>query len=245
MINKIFAGLKNPKKVWRYFIFILYYIFRKKRGALFIIGLESGGVFRWMYRGYEKCYCFEANPERFKKLQKKYSKYEHINLFNVAIAQYDGEITFNISSNNNGASSSIGSFKKEWQQQYQKQKIEMVKSITVPCLNLYNFCIKNNIGFIDDYVSDIQGMDLEVLKTMKPMIDNNMIDTISCEVTKNDRQNIYYDLPDNSENGFASLLSDNYDLIAKGWGILKNNKIDKIPDDVWEMDCRWRVKNKN
>lgn len=29
-------------------------------------------------------------------------------LYNVAVAQFDGEITFNISNNNNGAPSSIG-----------------------------------------------------------------------------------------------------------------------------------------
>lgn len=69
-----------------------------------------------------------------------------------------------------------------------------------------------------------------------------MIGTITCEVTKNERGNIYYDLPDNSEKGFEDLLKANYELIAKGWGYLKDHKFDKIPDNVWEFDCRWRSK---
>jgi FkbM family methyltransferase len=237
--NKFIRALLNPGRAWRFFLFVLSYYLRKKRGILFIVGLESGGVFRWMYRAYETCYCFEPNPERFKKLQKKYSKYRHIKLYNVAVAQYDGEISFNISSNNNGASSSVGHFNKEWQEQNQ---IEIIKTITVPCINLNNFCSKNDIHFINDYVSDIQGMDLEVLKTLKPMIDNKMIGTITCEVTKNEKGNIYYDLPDNSEKGFEDLLKANYELIAKGWGYLKDNKFDRIPDNVWEFDSRWRLK---
>lgn len=237
--SRLLRAIMNPVRAWRFVFFILSFYVRKKKGILFIVGLESGGVFRWMHRAYKECYCFEPNPERFKLLQKKYSGFQHIKLYNVAAAAYDGEISFNISSNNNGASSSVGHFKKEWQEQHQ---IEIVKTITVPCINLNNFCNTNNIRFIDDYVSDIQGMDLEVLKTMKPMIDKKMIGTITCEVTKNEKSNIYYDLPGNSEKGFEELLNTNYELIARGWGYLKDKRFDRIAADAWEMDCKWRVR---
>ena len=85
-------------------------------------------------------------------------------------------------------------------------------------------------------------MDLQVLKTLIPMINKKQIGTIRCEVTKDQYKNIYHDLPDNSNSGFLSILSDNYQLIAKGWGILKDNKFDKIPDNTWEMDCKWKIK---
>lgn len=242
MLRKIFKAIKNPRKGWQFFSFMLRHTFRKRRGTLVIIGMESGGVFSLMHRGYEKCFGFEANPKRFKKLNGKYKKYPNIKLNNVAIAQYDGEITFNIS-NNNGASSSIGTFDEKWQKEYKGKKIEMIKSIRVPCINLYTFCKNNNIDFINDYMSDIQGMDLEVLKTMKPMIDQRKIGTITCEVTKDDKCNIYKNLPENSESGFADLLNENYELIARGWGVLKNNKFERIPEDAWEMDCKWILKN--
>lgn len=243
MLQKIYKAIKNPRKGWQFVSFMLRHNFKKRKGILIIIGMESGGIFNLMHRGYEKCFGFEANPERFEKLYKKYKKVPNIKLYNVAIAQYDGEITFNISNNNNGASSSIGTFHEEWQKEYKGEKIEMIKSITIPCINLYNFCKQNQIDFIDDYMSDIQGMDLEVLKTMKSMIDQRRISTITCEVTKDGKCNIYKDLPDNSESGFADLLNARYELIARGYGALKDNKFENIPEEVWEMDCKWKSKN--
>lgn len=69
-----------------------------------------------------------------------------------------------------------------------------------------------------------------------------MIVTITCEVTKDDKCKIYVDLPDNSESAFPKLLSKNYSLIAKGWGILKDSKFEVIVDDTLEMDCKWKLK---
>ena len=241
MFNRIIAGFKAPKKVLRYFSVMVKFRFRKKRGTLFFLGMDVRGVFGLIFRGYNLCYGFEPNPERFKKLQNKYGKYPNVKLFNVAVGNDDGEIDFNISNNNNGASSSIGNFNEDWDY-FKSGNISMINTIKVPCINLLNFCKKNNITYIDDYISDIQGMDLEVLKTLKPMIDNKRIKTITCEVTKNEKRNIYSDLPDNTENGFIELLNENYDLISKGWGILADNKNDEIPLYTWEMDCRWKLK---
>jgi FkbM family methyltransferase len=241
-LDRLMAAIKNPKKILRLIQMIFYYAFRKRNGILIIVGLDPGGIFNYIHKGFKQCYGFEANPERFTNLVRKFGKNKHIKLYNVAVAQYDGEVTFNISSNNNGASSSIGNFKEDWKEQYQGRKIEMVKKITIPCINLNSFCKKNNIHFINEYISDIQGMDLEVLKTLKPMIEEKKIGAITCEVTKNEKGNIYSDLPDNSEMGFESLLRNNYKLVAKGNGILKDNKYDFIPEIYWEMDCKWKVK---
>lgn len=243
-LNKLFKALQNPAKAYRFLKFMFKHNYGKKKNVLFIIGLEEDGVFSLMYKGYQKCYCFEANPERFKQIHKRYSHFPHIELHNVAIADYNGEITFNISNNNNGASSSVGTFKEEWQEKYDDQPITMVKSITVPCINLYDFCIKNNINYIDDYLSDIQGMDLTVLKTMKPMIDSRSIGSITCEVTKDKYGNIYKNLAPNTESEFNKLLGNNYRLVAKGWGVLEDGRFEKNDEEMWEMDCKW-VKKEN
>lgn len=242
MFKKIIKAIKNPRKGWAFFTFMLKHLFKKKQGVLVIIGLESEGIFSLIHRSYNKCYCFEANPDRFKSLEKKYKKYSNIHLYNYAVAQYDGEILFNISNNNNGASSSIGNFDEKWNQKFGKEKIVMVKTITVPCINLYNFCKRNNLNYIDDYISDIQGMDLEVLKTMEPMIRDGKIGTITCEVTKNEKYNIYKDLPSNAEKDFQVLLGGKYKMVAKGWGVLKDGVFEEVPEDMWEMDCKWRLK---
>jgi hypothetical protein len=148
-------------------------------------------------------------------------------------------VAFNIS-NNEGSSSSIGTFREDWPN-YQSGQISMVEKIEVPCINLMDFCTENGIDYIDDYISDIQGMDLAVLKTLEPMVSRRKIGAITCEVTKNSRGNIYADLNDNSEEGFSAFLADNYQLVAKGWGILTEGQFDEVPADWWEMDCKWRV----
>ncbi len=233
IIKKI---IYNPRKALRYFNVAIIKRIGKKKGVLFFIGMDSSGEFDILYPGYEMCYGFEPNPERFEKLLSKYSGHKNIKLFNAAVTDYDGEIEFNIS-DNEGASSSIGNFSEVWQKAQTKAEIKMIKKIKVPCINLYNFCKNSGINFIDDYISDIQGMDLQVLKSLRPMIANRQIGRIRCEVTMDKYKNIYLDLPDNSEKGFQELLDENYQLIAKGFGILSPHKFDKIPEDAWEMDC--------
>jgi FkbM family methyltransferase len=241
MKNRFKKAIANPSKALRY----LSVAFKKRilapKGVLVFIGMDPNGEFNILYSGYKKCYGFEANPDRFEKLMKKYAHHKNIRLFNCAVADYDGEIEFNISSNNNGASSSVGCFNKEWQE---KMDIEMIKRIKVPCINLFKSLEKNDITFIDDYISDIQGMDLEVLRTLRPMIEKRQIGSIKCEVTKDAYKNIYKDLPDNSESGFRELLEGNYELVAKGQGLLMDYKFDKIPEEAWEMDCKWNLKGK-
>ncbi len=119
----------------------------------------------------------------------------------------------------------------------------MNKTIKVPCINLCNFLQKQNVDYVEYYVSDIQGFDLEALKTLKSYIDKRRIKNITCEVTKNSHQKIYGDLPDNSKNGFDLLLGENYECVASGWGILADGKFDEVPGEWLEMDCKWRVKD--
>jgi len=211
-----------------------------KKGVLVYLGLHRGLSFDKLFLNYSLCYGFEANPHLFKELHQKYSRYPHVRLFNVAVATYAGEITFHISSND-GASSSIGEFNENWPQRA-AGSVLMTESVKVPCINIYDFLRKEGVEYIDTYISDIQGMDLEVLKTLKPYFEKRKIGSITCEVAKNEKKNIYK-LPDNSESGFESLVKENYTMVMKGWGIGSKKGIGNVPADWWEMDCTWELKN--
>lgn len=212
-----------------------------KKEVLVIIGAEPWGELAILHAGYRNCYVFEANPSRFKRLQKHYANHKHIHLHHCAVTDYNGEISFNISSNNDGASSSVGTFNQEWQQTLPHLDVRMVDTITVPCINLMDFCRSNNIHYIDDYISDIQGMDLQVLKTMEPLLREGKIGSVKCEVARDAFGNVYQDLPDNSEHGFRSLLDGQYRLVARGYGLLNDGHFEEIPSNAWEMDCKWRT----
>lgn len=216
-------------------------IYSPKRGLLVYVGLHKGVSFDAVFRTYELCYGFEANPELYEKLKIRFRKHSNVHIFNVAVTDQDGEVDFNISSND-GASSSVGQFKEDWAN-YQSGDVQMIKTIRIPSINLLNFLEQRGIKHIDSYISDIQGFDLEVLKTLKPLIDNRQISDITCEVSKDRYGNIYKDIPNNNESGFADLLNVNYDCIARGWGILSDGSFDEVPDDWWEMDCKWRLKH--
>lgn len=225
-------------KIKFYLNIILYLIgLKKRKGTLVYLGLHKGTSFFKIFYRYKVCYGFEANPKLFKSLPKIIKLFPNVNIYNKAVSDKDGKIQFNISSNN-GASSSIGIFKKNW-----NDNIKMVDTITVSSINLMNFINNKNIDFIDEYISDIQGFDLHVLKTLKPMIDEKRIERITCETAKNEYGNIYENAPDNSFKGFEELLGKNYECVSKGWGILQDGVFNEVPEAWWEFDAKWRVKN--
>lgn len=240
IFRKIVSAVRNPRRTKRILSLWIDSAFNKK-GVLFFVGMDPDGEFKYLHRGYRHCYIFEANPKRFMSIVSRYQKYSHIHLYNMAAAtQHNGEVVLNISSNNNGASSSLGDFNKGWKHRYRGEPVQMVDSVTVKSVNLGDFCEQHNINYIDDYVSDIQGMDLCALETLKPMIDTNCIGSIRCEVARNDKGSVYSGLPDNSEAGFARLLDSNYELVARGYGILEPGHDEVISSEQWEMDCLWR-----
>ena len=235
-------GFKRFKRKFRNrAVEVLYLLkIKKRKGILVYLGLHKGDGFLRIFQPYEACYGFEADPELFAKLQKDFKRYPNVHIYNVAVAKEKGEIEFNIS-NNDGASSSIGSFNENWPNNH----VQMVEKIKIPSINLLEFFADEGIEYVDAYISDIQGMDLEVLKTLSPMISQRKIGSITSEVAKNQFGNIYKDLPDNSEAGFNNYLSKNYECVAKGWGILKDGSFNEVPEDWWEMDCKWKLRKDN
>ena len=233
-MKKIFNRIRNGIKT-KLVLPLMHNFFKKEHGTLFYLGLHRGEGFDALIGFHRVCYGFEANPELYKQLIKRYRFYNNIHIIHAAVTDYNGVIKFNISSNN-GASSSIGEFKKGW-----NDSIQMVHSIEVPAIRLSDFLKERNVDFIDTYCSDIQGNDLTVLKTLSSWIKDKKIGSITSETSKDTHQNIY-ELGDNSESGFRALLDENYYLAAKGWGVLQDGEFSEVNKDWWEMDCKWKLK---
>lgn len=191
--------------------------------------------------GYTHAYLFEANPESVKKLKVKFQHQNIHIIWGACVSKIpeSGMIDFNISSND-GGSSSIADFNPEFKHA-KSGELKMVKKVQVPAINLYIWCLMNQIDYIDTYISDIQGADYMVLETLKPMIEKKLIGKIQCETARDDRIGNIYNLPSNELKKFKSLLEPHYKISSTGWvcGLLKEDTLDNVPDDWEEFDCLW------
>jgi len=230
-------------------------IFAQKNGVLVYVGLHKGESFARIFNRYETCYGFEADPELYARLSRKFrcvaGAKGGVHLYNCAVAEHDGEVAFNIFVGGRGCSS-IGNLSRDYYAQSAPPK--NIKTITVPSINLGNFLRAQNVQVIDHYISDIQGMDLQVLKTLKPWIDDGRIKNIQCEVSLDTLGKLYDGLPDNSESGFAKLLGANYECA----GIARRDRwcyqadaqsseaeYERVEQPTaWDADYFWRLKSR-
>lgn len=207
------------------------YHFRSRRGAstqkptiLFYCGLNRGASFDNLFPHFDICHAFEANPDLALRAKIKYAGLRHVHIIHGALGRSNGSANLFIA-NNRGESSSLGKFNLEWSRE---TNISASKTIRVPAINLHAYCIKNRITYITEYISDLQGMDLEVLKTLKPYLEAGTIGAIQCEVTQ-PNVDVYQDLPSNQEEEFERLLAGSY------------KKTGEFNVGKWEKDCRWEL----
>ncbi len=209
---------------------------REKVGTLVYVGMNVGDDFATISYKFNRCICFEANPENYIKLTKRFASEKNVEIYNYAVAKEDGHIDFNISDNgNNAASSSVGIFAKH-------RGMAISKTIQVPSINLNKFLLEKKVNGIDEYVSDIEGMDLTVLKTLTDFL-GTKIRVITCEVCVDGKPRPYSNLDSNYMADFERLLSEKYELVSTGWGILREEVFDEVPEDYSFMDAKWKIKD--
>jgi len=214
--------------------------------VLVYVGMNRGEGFDGIFHDYERCFGFEPNPVLYDHLMEKYKKFSWVNIVNAAAAIDDTEDLSLYVTDNDGASSSVYPLKEAWHKSREVRKaptIGLQGKITVRGINLPRYLDDHGISEITDYVSDIEGMDLAVLKTMNRYILDKKIQAITCEVSKDELRNRHVGCPDNSLGGFTELLSGNYELVAVGYmPLLTDGVFGEIPEESWAMDCRWKLK---
>ena len=133
-------------------------------------GVNKGEGFFPRVKDFDRSIGFEANPGLCKILQETVNRRElrNIEIINAALCNFDGEIKFNM--NDNDYTSSIGTINNDIH-----SSITTVRTIKVRAMNLYNFLIERDIDHIDFYLSDLQGMDLIILRTLQPFLNAKKI----------------------------------------------------------------------
>ena len=217
-LRRFFAGIKGRKKL------------------LIYVGVNHGSSLMTLLHRYDKIYAFEAEPRLAAAAAQKFKRLPHVHIIHAAVTDHDGEINFFV--NETDATSSLSKLKEDATLRFNANM--KYQTITVPAVNLMNFCKNRNIEFIDDYISDIQGHDLQVLKTMQLFITEKRMGTIQCEVYPDGGSSAYANISDNSFSSFKQLLEPNFKLVAMDCDtVLKDGVIRNNPE--WtEFDCKWK-----
>lgn len=209
--------------------------------TLVYVGTNVGNSLWNMIQDYDVVYAFEPDPETFLELQRRFKQFEWVKLVNVACSDYEGELDFYVTPNRVSSSLADASPTEKMNDEFSQhvQKVIKVKSI-----NLANYLQSEGVEEIDTYLSDTQGSDLTILKTIKEKyIDTKKINNLFIE-THGDNIEIYDGL-NNQFKEFKKILSENYEFIhaslgSQGGRIVKE---EDIPEGEKEWDSYWEVKS--
>ena len=222
---------------WQHFIRFFWLLRFKPKGVLVYVGLNKGNSFANIHYKYELAIGYEPNPELFKDLQEKFLGFKNVMIFNFAASDKNSEENFYISGNLNMVSSSLSKFTENL-----TKKIGYKKTIKVKTINLGEHLENLNVKFIDNYISDAQGYDLKILKSIERYIINNNVKKITCEVTRNKKDNSYYEA-DNFEKSFDKFLPAQYIKIGFGESNPRTGKFEDFPEHYDFYDVGW-INNK-
>ena len=219
------------------YVNINYQIIEEIMSVLVYVGANQGNSLWEIFDKYDQVYAFEPDPEMFEKLNRRFKQFEWVTLINAACSFEDGETSLYVTPNR--VSTSLADVT-----EYEKQNgcPNYLKKVTVKTVNLKKFLEDNQLDYIDYYLSDTQGSDLNILKTIKEFVDEKKIGELFIETHGNDW--ILYEGLDNKFDGFKEVLSKNYDFVHASLGRL-NGKIvteEEIPEDEREWDSYWKVK---
>tara|TARA_B100000131_G_C18068319_1_gene593439 strand:- start:48 stop:671 length:624 start_codon:yes stop_codon:yes gene_type:complete len=184
---------------------------------------------------YDMCYGFEAHPTLYNRAKKIFNNMNNVEMYNVILGEEHDTIKefFIQDPNHSGCdfASSTGKITEEYGK-VSGNEIKLKDTVNIKTMNLYKFLQEKNISEIDFLLTDLEGSDLDVIKTLKPMIETKSIKKIQCEVEP-DKMPIKYDGLDNKFSGFDNILKENYRLT---W-------IDPIAEENWfSIDHRWELK---
>lgn len=117
-------------------------------------------------------YAFEPVPEIFDQLKKNVSGYKNIKVFNVALSNITGECKMFVSSGLSDGSSSLLK-PKDHLKDYPGVYFE--KEITVKTVTVEDWAKQQGLSKIDFFWLDLQGHELNVLKTAADLIKNTSV----------------------------------------------------------------------
>lgn len=207
---------------------------------LLYLGANLGNSLSRLVHLYDKIYAFEANPYLIPVLNQRFHNCPHVEIIHGALTTEHGkEVDFYLIRNESHGdrqtfeASSLGEMS-DYYREKSKNNITTHSVVKVNTINLATFLKERNITQVNTYASDLQGVDLDVLKTMKEFIDKKQIKFIQIE-TENDvyDTSAYTGLNSNKQNDITEFLSENYKIYGKS----------KIESHWFYQDVLYRLKD--
>jgi FkbM family methyltransferase len=193
-----------------------------RKGTLVYVGLNRGLSLERIHHRYARIIALEPNPNLMPELLKRFAYAKNVALYPFAAAQVMGWSTLHLPSNGaHDASASLSQFS-------ESSPIQSVGSIYVPTVNLLTFLLSLGVDSVDMLVTDCEGFDLEVLRTMEPWITTGRIGYIQCEVQVKAAEAAYVSVS-NYEEDVDAFLSPHFRKVGTGWGILKEGCFSGVP----------------
>jgi FkbM family methyltransferase len=204
--------------------------------TLVYIGTNEGESLKEYVDSYDKVYAFEPDPEIFNKLVDNFKDKDNILFVNAACSDTSGFKTLYVTENRHSTSlSELSNYSLTHGFSGGKSSF---KTFNVFCVNLYDYFVENKIDYVDTLITDCQGSDLSILKTIKSYIDNKQIGELFCETHANAVE-LYSGL-DNQFDGFKDLLFENYEV--KDF-YLDGKLMSKQGEPFVEWDTHWVLKD--
>lgn len=178
---------------------------------------------------YDLIYGFDANPDKIEICRQRFTDSDRFKFFNNALTDINGEdVIFNVFEKWD-ASSSLSELNPEYGHVKNDNGVlheTKTKKITVKSLNLGEFLKKEGVEKIDMLVTDLQGFDLTVIKTLEEYIKNQKIEKILSEVEWDENPSIYQNDKSNKFSNFNEFFEG---LYTKVWHLPGS-------EDWWETD---------
>lgn len=206
--------------------------------TLIYVGANTGDSLWGIFNEYDRVYAFEPDPEIFKVLRSRYKQFDWVTLVNAACGNEKSKAKFFVTPNRVSSSMSIVSSSTHDEDHPQRK----YREIEVDVINLCDYLVDNKVEYIDYYISDAQGSDLNILKTLQSFIVNKKIEKLFVETHGNGL--FLYDGLNNQFDGFKELLCQNYNFIYASLGRLNGVNVTEkeIPENEYEWDSYWELK---
>jgi FkbM family methyltransferase len=147
--------------------------------------------------GHDSFYFFEPLPEAAAWLREQNKHNAHyVHVVEAACGTEDGEAVLTVY-NKRGESSSLGKCSKQATEAFCGVDWQEYRQVPVKVINLCSFMQYVQCGQIETLLIDAQGMDLEILKTMRPYLKRRAIQRVIHEIDADGFRH-YDGLPDNS-----------------------------------------------